>query len=348
MMSVFVSIIVPVYNVEKYIKSCIDSLLSQTCKDFEIILVDDGSKDKSSEICDEYAASNDRIRVIHRQNTGQAGARNAGLLMAEGSHVMFVDADDRITPDALERLTAELEKDDDLLMFNIVGDNTDGPLLKAAGTAKITVLSDDDRKKLLADTYAPMREYYPLLHDQRISPCTKLYRKAFLDENDLRFPEDVKVHEDTPYAVSVFHAAKKIRYIDLDIYHYRFNPQSTTAGYRKDYVSEIRDLLDYMSAQRKELTDDGITEEFFYDRVAASLIQLLIRDLCHKSNKRSYDERKREYKELVKKEPYNRMTDHLKWWNTAYPVKKRIAAGLLKTGNFFLMDKVFSNMRLRS
>ena len=99
-----VSIIVPVYNVEKYLRECLDSILNQTFKDFELILIDDGSKDKSGEICDEYAKIYNNITVVHQKNQGQAAARNNGVKISEADWIMFVDSDDVIHPDLLQFL----------------------------------------------------------------------------------------------------------------------------------------------------------------------------------------------------------------------------------------------------
>ena len=99
-----VSIIVPVYNVEKYLRECLDSILNQTFKDFELILIDDGSKDKSGEICDEYAKVHSNITVVHQNNQGQAAARNNGVKISEADWIMFVDSDDVIHPDLLQFL----------------------------------------------------------------------------------------------------------------------------------------------------------------------------------------------------------------------------------------------------
>lgn len=93
-----ISIIVPVYNVEKYLEQCIDSILTQTFEDFELILVDDGSPDKCPEICDEYAQKDDRVRVIHKENGGVSSARNAGMKLACGEYILFCDSDDYVSP----------------------------------------------------------------------------------------------------------------------------------------------------------------------------------------------------------------------------------------------------------
>ena len=105
-----ISVIVPVYNVEKYLAKCIDSLLAQTFSDFEILLVNDGSPDASGQICDALAKSDDRIRVIHKENGGAASARNSGLDAAKGDYIAFVDGDDLIHPQYLECLLALIQK----------------------------------------------------------------------------------------------------------------------------------------------------------------------------------------------------------------------------------------------
>ncbi|MFQ8813155.1 MAG: glycosyltransferase family 2 protein [Gallintestinimicrobium sp.] len=117
-LSPLVSIIVPVYNVERYIKRCVDSLQGQTLQNIEIILVDDGSKDNSGRLCDEFAQQDPRIHVIHKQNAGQGLARNDGLNIAKGRYVLFIDSDDFIEPDTCEMLSDRMEREQaDLCSF---------------------------------------------------------------------------------------------------------------------------------------------------------------------------------------------------------------------------------------
>lgn len=111
-----VSVIVPVYNVEKLLQRCIDSILAQTFTDFELLLIDDGSKDKSGEICDEYAAKDSRIRVFHKQNGGVSTARNLGIDKAQGEWIYFVDSDDIVLPSALGTFCSLIYSDSELVM----------------------------------------------------------------------------------------------------------------------------------------------------------------------------------------------------------------------------------------
>lgn len=115
-----ISIIVPVYKAEPYLKKCIDSILNQTFKDFELILVDDGSPDRCGEICDEYALKDSRIKIIHKENGGQSSARNVGLDIAQGEYIGFVDSDDWIEPDMYKKLFKVLKNDNvDMAICNI-------------------------------------------------------------------------------------------------------------------------------------------------------------------------------------------------------------------------------------
>ena len=120
------SVIVPVYNVEPYLKRCLDSILCQTFSDFELILVDDGSTDRSGEICDAYAEQNERIRVIHQENKGLSAARNTGLDHAQGTFVYFVDSDDYLRENLLERVFESFGEDTDLVTFNCLHIDIDG------------------------------------------------------------------------------------------------------------------------------------------------------------------------------------------------------------------------------
>jgi glycosyltransferase involved in cell wall biosynthesis len=115
-----ISIIVPVYDVEKYLKKCVDSILNQTFKDFELILVDDGSPDNSGAICDQYAEKDSRVRVIHKENGGLSDARNAGIEVARGKYLGFVDSDDFVNEDMYKQLyTSIIENNADLSICGI-------------------------------------------------------------------------------------------------------------------------------------------------------------------------------------------------------------------------------------
>lgn len=171
-----VSVIVPVYNVEAYLTRCVASIQKQTESDIEIILVDDGSLDACGEICDRFAETDDRIRVIHQANSGQAVARNAGLAVAEGEYILFVDSDDWIEPDLVEiTYSAAKEFSAEMLVFDSQAVDEQGRVLyhTTQKAATGTLLSaKTDKSFLLTDP----------------SPWNKLLKRSWLSENHFAFP----------------------------------------------------------------------------------------------------------------------------------------------------------------
>lgn len=138
-----VSIIVPVYNSEPYLKRCVDSILEQTFKDYELILVDDGSPDRCGEICDEYAAADRRVMAIHKDNDGVSSARNAGLDAAEGEYVLFCDSDDYLNPGILEYAAGICESGADICMFGFARVNEEGVLYKSSISENFLCCADE-------------------------------------------------------------------------------------------------------------------------------------------------------------------------------------------------------------
>ena len=215
-----VSVIVPVYNVEKYIRQCLDSLVGQTLKDIEIILVNDGSSDKCPEICDEYASKDNRIKVIHRENGGICVARNTGLDKACGRYIVFVDSDDYCYPDYCEILVkyAELYDAD-----FVVGQKFNGRRVKqkeATGAVELLTQHDCFSNILELETY----------------PHSKLYARRIIQENKLRFDEDIFHAEDALFNITYLQFVQKAVYIYKQLYYYRATVQSVQ---RDSYLRKL-------------------------------------------------------------------------------------------------------------
>lgn len=202
-MKELVSVIVPVYNVERYLEKCIESICGQTFTGLEIILVDDGSTDHSSGICDEWARKDARIRVLHKENGGLSDARNAGIEIATGGWYMFVDSDDTITPDTIERLYgAATAHDCEMAVCNMVRIYDDGatePFYNPV--SKLTVWDGLLRFETL----------------KQPSVCNKLFRVDLF--RDVQFPKG-KFYEDTFIYHVLAHRAKKIALTGHDGYYY--------------------------------------------------------------------------------------------------------------------------------
>lgn len=208
-----VSIIVPVYNVEKYLEECVDSIINQTYKNLEIILIDDGSTDRSSEICDRYAKADDRILVIHQKNGGLSDARNTGLDNCSGDFIMFVDSDDRIKPETVEIMYKELKDADAEICIG-------GIQQFGNKTEPITI---EQTRKYINGTEA-LNEYFAHIAYYVVA-CGKLYKKECF--NNLRF-DTGKIHEDEFILHKLFYEIKKIVCINDLLYEYRRTGSSIT------------------------------------------------------------------------------------------------------------------------
>lgn len=203
-----ISIIVPVYNVETYLDRCMDSILKQTYKRLEIILVDDGSTDSSGKKCDDYAKLDSRIKVIHKQNGGLSDARNAGLALATGDYVGYVDSDDWIEPDMYQCLyDACVEHDAELAVCRYFREYQDRT--EAGGTGKIVPLSRDELLKI----YISGNDEYVIYN----SVWSKLFKRELVA--DMIFPKG-RNSEDIMYTTRAFCRLDRAAYIDRCLYHY--------------------------------------------------------------------------------------------------------------------------------
>lgn len=239
-----ISIIVPVYNVEKYLERCLDSLLQQTYENIEIILVDDGSTDQSGLICDNYAKKHSHIKVIHKENGGLSSARNTGLTIAQGNFVGFVDSDDWVTTDAYEFLYKLLtEADADLAISNFVRCHSEkeGEQKKSeteVNSAKVFSQSEYMEKFMKINTQSI--EYYA---------WNKLYKKELI-QND-PFPLGLTA-EDVVGTFRYLLQAKKIVQSNHITYFYYINEQSITADFSVKKANDLIEVWDLVVLESKK------------------------------------------------------------------------------------------------
>lgn len=212
-----ISIIVPVYNVEKYLHVCINSILNQNFSDFELILVNDGSKDNSGQICDEFAKEDSRISVIHKKNGGLSSARNAGIDVAKGEYIGFVDSDDWIDKEMYE-----------ILYNNIVRHNAQISVCNLCIMKKNNefIPNPEDDREIIFTTEEAMAE---LISNQKLtfSACNKLFSKSLFQE--LRYREGI-ILEDMDLSYKLIYRANTITYTPKPLYFYRYNNTSILRG----------------------------------------------------------------------------------------------------------------------
>lgn len=229
-----ITIIVPVYNVENYLKKCVDSIINQTYRNLEIVLVDDGSPDCCPEICDNFAKKDSRIKVIHKENGGLSSARNAGLRVAAGEYILFVDSDDWIHPETCEKLlVCAQETQCDIVhasYVRVIGNIE--TLVRNDSLLQHAVLSGKD---FLVDAIRK--------ESMSMSACCGLYKKDIIINNALFFEEGL-LHEDELWTPQMYLAAEKVTYLEFAFYYYRENPQSiTNARNRELHARRARDIL---------------------------------------------------------------------------------------------------------
>lgn len=207
-----VSIVAPVYNIERYLSPFIDSVLRQTFTEWELLLVDDGSSDSSGRICDDYARKDKRISVIHKINGGVSSARNAGLKQIKGDWVLMPDPDDELPLDSLETLMSSVSDEIDLLSASYVWYKN--------GKLKIPSSKSIDMD-LTREDYVSLMGVIPQPRNLDRRCCNKLFRASIIRDNDVFFPEDVYYREDILYNYLFINAVeRKIRCISYDMYIY--------------------------------------------------------------------------------------------------------------------------------
>lgn len=206
-----ISVIIPVYNVEQYLRRCLDSVQAQTFDDFEAILVDDGSTDNSGAICDAYVRSDRRFTVIHQPNTGVSAARNAGLHAAQGKFITFVDADDEVVPKWLELLYAAFSEDVDLVS---------GSFIQYKNDVLVPDTKESKNRKLTRNQFVKKMSHYKERNTSRYM-MTKLFDASIIRDNQLQFDTSITYREDSVFMYDyLFHCDKSVACISEPVYVY--------------------------------------------------------------------------------------------------------------------------------
>lgn len=255
------SIIVPIYNVEKYLHACVESLLNQTLQDIEIILVDDGSPDNCPEICNNYALKDHRIKVIHKENQGLGYARNSGLEIATGKYITFIDPDDYIDKDAYETLCyiAEKNKLDTLRFNNIRFSDTGWKSEKNYNNEFILFDKQEEIKKIALSLFDTTCVKGNIINQLGGSSCMAIYNRHIIEEFSINFlSERLYISEDLIFNFYFYLHSSKIGYLSNTYYHYRINEHSLTQTVRLDRLDKAEIFCKYVS---QIILDEGFGKE---------------------------------------------------------------------------------------
>ena len=297
-----VSIIIPVYNTKKYLEQCVFSIIEQTYQNIEVLLVDDGSTDGTSDLCDEIAKKDSRVRVIHKTNGGAATARNLGIDEATGEYVMFVDSDDWLDTDAIENLVEHADKNNtDVIRFSYVREFEGKQLVKKNTFLEERAYSGDECRNVCRQILGLTGK--ELAHPESmnfLASCGfNMYRKSILTESNVRFLpiQEIGSFVDGLFNFSVFMNVKNFEFIDKPYYHYRkTNENAATAGYRKNYVPRQLILFEKLRSKIQE-NDWAFFQEAFNNRMVFSTMEISFNAL---RNRASFFEKYKEIKSVLK------------------------------------------------
>lgn len=297
-----VSIIVPVYNTAQYLNVCIDSILNQTFADFELILINDGSKDCSLEICREYVKKDQRVSLIDKKNEGVSCARNSGIETAVGIWVAFIDSDDYICQDYLENLVRASGEGLDFVQSGIVFFNNETG-------------AELGREILPQGLYLNRREpeqsfrmaTLPLI----TSPVSKLYRRELLLENNIRFNLNISVGEDRDFNLTYLGVINKSCAIDYAGYYYRKGIYGNLSS-NKDYIQLLDWDIDYIRKLKNFFESNGcdvvITDKYLAHRLFNIYNDRLIQYV--NSQHKKFSEIKMTLKDIVSHKEYAWLCQH--------------------------------------
>lgn len=255
-----VSVIVPVYNTAKYVRYCVESILSQTMKEFELILVDDGSSDGSEKICDEYSNEFPNVVSLHQKNRGVSAARNLGIEMASGDYIVFVDSDDWVESDYLETLLRNMTPGG-MSACRLEKNNKDQKCKE-----RTTHYLSTAKAQISVFSYDGMQGF----------PVTKMVDRKVILENGIRFDETIGICEDVLFEIQYLkYAYGTIVFTDSALYHYRKMPEgSTNRRYKKGVKLKEKQLTEFDAINncKKYLVDDQRVEDAWKQRTVKGAV----------------------------------------------------------------------------
>jgi glycosyltransferase involved in cell wall biosynthesis len=333
---ILLSIIIPVYNVENYIGKCLDSIVNDICSDnVEVIVVDDGSTDSSGDVVDSYAAKYLYIKVIHKENSGVAVARNIGIENARGEWLYFVDSDDWLADGAVDIICKRIGacNGEDVLLFDAYKDTDTGE----AGWEHFKNERVFDDLGQLKGLQRGML-YFPLCGIKTgiplAAPWDKVYRKQFIMDNNLRFPLELRVLDDMVFNMEVFGRARKVSYFKDKIYHYRYVQASITNCYNPKRVSLDMDVWNYIAAYigSNNMEDDEMFKQAFYCRIIKSFSICCRLNFFNAGNKNSFLGKIKNVENVLNTEPYKSAFKNVKLKNAEWKLKIMILVGRIRSG----------------
>lgn len=273
-----ISVIIPVYNVAPYLNQCVDSVLTQTLKDFELLLIDDGSTDTSPAVCDAYAARDARVRVVHQPNAGLSAARNQGLELARGGFITFVDGDDWLDLNTLAlAMQAAVEARADIVLWPYVREYKGLSLQKRLFQFEHRVFDAQETRGLVCRRMVGLlgeELRHPENADALVTACAKLYRRELLEQSGASFTDTALIGtEDALFNLRALTHASRAVYINRFMYHYRRdNESSVTTRHKADLARQWSHLHELMKQHIADHSMGADFEQALRNRVSLSIV----------------------------------------------------------------------------
>jgi len=312
-----ITVMIPVYNTERFLPRCLDSLLAQTFTDFEILLIDDGSTDNSLYVCKQYASTDKRIRVLQTEHIGVGGVRNLGLDNAKGKYIMFCDSDDYVEPEWISELYYAIEKHPGALC------NCEYALSRPSqGKIEIQSLPGITKSQIIEK-----RGFFGLLHCGRIMQIwTRIYRMDIIQNNKLKFRTDLIAGEDAVFNCDYLNFCNEFYYIKKCLYYWTDNDvESITRSFQPYYYDTMRVIF---SARKQHVAPEFLQP--FYD-LSFKGFMICLDYIWDVDNKECYQSKLRQSKKMFRDSIFQETVKNVS--TKACSRKKRL---ILRTGNYSL------------
>lgn len=284
-----ISIIIPVYNTEKYLDKCLNTILSQSYKDIEVLLINDGSTDSSGEICDKYAKKDNRIKVFHEENKGVSAARNFGINVATGEWLCFIDSDDWVDSDYLENFVSIFSAEGDFVIQGYIK-NTDKQITGGSG---------------FVSQFENFLDFFMYSEEKNLlnSPCFKLFRKDIIDRNSISFDENFSLGEDHIFTLEYIRFVTRFSVSFERGYHYRISSDGNSLTQKLIDIEKFKQYVLINHTLREEVLNLNNAGRYFFIRSYQEMnrwVIFTIHALFENRRQLSLTDEKSEFESLLK------------------------------------------------
>lgn len=300
-----VSVVIPIYNSEKFIRKCIESCINQTLKDIEIIIVDDESEDNSLFIAKEYAKKDNRIKVYNQKNSGVSVSRNKGIDEATSEWITFLDGDDWIQNDFIEKMyNIAIKKNYDIVISGFYSNNRNVEKVERFLSINSREIKSNEQISLVKNCIRKTELGYKNSSTNIGVPWAKLYNVNYIRKNRCYFKVGLKRMQDMIFNLEAFYLAKKIMYINEPLYHYRIHENSATTKYTKDFFDTAKNILNSLKEFMNKYNLNEELNDYYNAKVLILFLEIIKLQIVPNQNKEKFIKKIKKIKSIRNKEPF--------------------------------------------